>query len=88
MAGRTVLDEAIAASGRLGDLHHELADLAPADYGRSKRTRSASVQRAWSSIMRLRVFGGKESPGRWYETVTRRRSGSGSGGGNRIGGLT
>src|SRR2546423_6716784 len=27
MAGRTVLDEAIAGSGRLGDLHHELADL-------------------------------------------------------------
>jgi ATPase subunit of ABC transporter with duplicated ATPase domains len=25
--GRTVLDEAIAGSGRLGDLHHELADL-------------------------------------------------------------
>ncbi|HEX9080811.1 MAG TPA: ATP-binding cassette domain-containing protein, partial [Holophagaceae bacterium] len=27
MAGRSVLDEAIAGSGRLGDLHHELADL-------------------------------------------------------------
>ena len=27
MAGRTVLDEAIAGSGRLGDLHHELHDL-------------------------------------------------------------
>jgi ATPase subunit of ABC transporter with duplicated ATPase domains len=27
MSGRTVLDEAIAGSGRLGDLHHELADL-------------------------------------------------------------
>src|SRR5712691_9145167 len=27
MAGRTVLDEAIAGSGRLGDLHHELYDL-------------------------------------------------------------
>jgi ATPase subunit of ABC transporter with duplicated ATPase domains len=27
MAGRPVLDEAIAGSGRLGDLHHELADL-------------------------------------------------------------
>ncbi len=27
MAGRTVLDEAIAGSGRLGDLHHELVDL-------------------------------------------------------------
>src|SRR2546430_14379598 len=25
--GRSVLDEAIAGSGRLGDLHHELADL-------------------------------------------------------------
>ena len=27
MEGRSVLDEAIAGSGRLGDLHHELADL-------------------------------------------------------------
>ena len=27
MSGRSVLDEAIAGSGRLGDLHHELADL-------------------------------------------------------------
>ncbi|HYE89714.1 MAG TPA: ABC-F family ATP-binding cassette domain-containing protein, partial [Terriglobales bacterium] len=27
MAGRTVLDEAIAGSGRLGDLHHELHEL-------------------------------------------------------------
>jgi len=27
MAGRPVLDEAIAGSGRLGDLHHELIDL-------------------------------------------------------------
>src|SRR5262245_1081073 len=27
MSGRTVLDEAIAGSGRLGDLHHELEDL-------------------------------------------------------------
>ena len=27
MAGRSVLDEAIAGSGRLGDLHHELMDL-------------------------------------------------------------
>src|SRR6188474_54732 len=27
MSGRSVLDEAIAGSGRLGDLHHELIDL-------------------------------------------------------------
>src|ERR671921_2896195 len=27
MAGRSVLDEAIAGSGRLGDLHHELEEL-------------------------------------------------------------
>src|SRR5207253_2598889 len=27
MSGRPVLDEAIAGSGRLGDLHHELIDL-------------------------------------------------------------
>ena len=37
MAGRSVLDEAIAGSGRLGDLHHELMDLehAMSDPGRS-----------------------------------------------------
>ena len=27
MSGRTVLDEAIAGSGRVGDLHHELEAL-------------------------------------------------------------
>src|SRR5882672_702757 len=37
MAGRSVLDEAIAGSGRLGDLHHELEDLqhAMSDPGRA-----------------------------------------------------
>src|SRR5713226_364452 len=37
MTGRSVLDEAIAGSGRLGDLHHELNDLqvAMADSGRA-----------------------------------------------------
>ena len=37
MAGRSVLDEAIAGSGRVGDLHHELESLqrAMADPGRS-----------------------------------------------------
>ena len=37
MSGRSVLDEAIAGSGRLGDLHHELNDLqlAMADSGRA-----------------------------------------------------
>ncbi len=36
MAGRSVLDEAIAGSGRLGALHHELEALAARD-GRSRR---------------------------------------------------
>src|SRR6202043_2395046 len=37
MAGRSVLDEAIAGSGRLGSLHHELEDLqhGMADQGRA-----------------------------------------------------
>src|SRR5206468_11021753 len=37
MAGRSVLDEAIAGSGRLGSLHHELEDLehALSDPGRA-----------------------------------------------------
>src|SRR6201986_2588855 len=30
MKGRSVVDEAIAGSGRVGDLHHELEDLQPA----------------------------------------------------------
>ncbi|HTS02708.1 MAG TPA: ATP-binding cassette domain-containing protein, partial [Thermoanaerobaculia bacterium] len=40
MAGRPVLDEAIAGSGRLGDLHHELIDLehALADPARAGET--------------------------------------------------
>jgi ATPase subunit of ABC transporter with duplicated ATPase domains len=38
MSGRSVLDEAIAGSGRLGDLHHELLDLqhAMSDPGRAE----------------------------------------------------
>src|ERR1700693_791053 len=38
MQGRSVLDEAIAGSGRLGDLHHELEDLqhAMSDPGRAE----------------------------------------------------
>ncbi len=40
MSGRSVLDEAIAGSGRLGDLHHELEDLqhAMGDPGRADDT--------------------------------------------------
>src|SRR6187549_2927055 len=34
MSGRSVLDEAIAGSGRVGDLHHELAGPATADMDR------------------------------------------------------
>ena len=39
MAGRSVLDEAIAGSGRLGDLHHEIEALqhALADPGQAER---------------------------------------------------
>jgi ATPase subunit of ABC transporter with duplicated ATPase domains len=42
MSGRSVLDEAIAGSGRLGDLHHELIDLehAMSDPGRGKELES------------------------------------------------
>src|ERR687885_2504930 len=43
MAGRSVLDEAIAGSGRLGDLHHELESLQhamadPAQAGEMEQT--------------------------------------------------
>jgi ATPase subunit of ABC transporter with duplicated ATPase domains len=40
MSGRTVLDEAIAGSGRLGDLHHELTDL---EHGMSDPERAAEL---------------------------------------------
>ena len=46
MSGRSVLDEAIAGSGRLGDLHHELIELehAMADpVARRTTTRSSSA---------------------------------------------
>ena len=47
MSGRSVLDEAIAGSGRLGDLHHELEALqhAMADPG-ARRTRWTRSSRA------------------------------------------
>src|SRR5438874_4629868 len=42
MAGRSVLDEAIAGSGRLGELHHELEDL---QHAMSDPDRSAEMDR-------------------------------------------
>jgi ATPase subunit of ABC transporter with duplicated ATPase domains len=42
MAGRSVLDEAIAGSGRLGDLHHELDDL---QHAMSDPERAADMDR-------------------------------------------
>jgi len=41
MAGRSVLDEAIVGSGRLGDLHHELADL---EHGMSDPDRADELE--------------------------------------------
>jgi hypothetical protein len=40
MSGRSVLDEAIAGSGRLGDLHHELEALQHARWARFIRARA------------------------------------------------
>src|SRR2546430_7689558 len=46
MRGRSVLDEAIAGSGPLGDLHHELADL---HHARSEERRVGKECRSrWS----------------------------------------
>jgi ATPase subunit of ABC transporter with duplicated ATPase domains len=42
MSGRSVLDEAIAGSGRLGDLHHELEDL---QHAMSDPARAADMDR-------------------------------------------
>jgi len=42
MQGRSVLDEAIAGSGRVGDLHHELEALQREMSGKSPRTLSVS----------------------------------------------
>jgi ATPase subunit of ABC transporter with duplicated ATPase domains len=43
MSGRSVLDEAIAGSGRVGDLHHELEELQHAMAIRRARTRWTSI---------------------------------------------
>ena len=51
MAGRTVLDEAIAGSGRLGDLHHELHDLQQA---MADPDRADDMDRSWSASARCR----------------------------------
>jgi ATPase subunit of ABC transporter with duplicated ATPase domains len=42
MSGRTVLEEAIAGSGRLGDLHHELAEL---EHGMSDPDRADELEK-------------------------------------------
>ncbi len=57
MAGRSVLDEAIAGSGRVGDLHHELESLqhAMADPARAGDTRIDGDVGALSGGWKMRV---------------------------------
>ena len=51
MSGRSVLDEAIAGSGRLGDLHHELEAL---QHAMSDPARAGTWTASWSASARFR----------------------------------
>ena len=48
MSGRSTLDEAIAGSGRVGDLHHELEALQHAMADPARRARLAAAAREWT----------------------------------------
>src|ERR1051325_3121731 len=50
MRGRPVLDEAIAGSGRLGDLHHELLDLEQNLHGEAALARYGEVQEEYQHL--------------------------------------
>jgi len=50
MSGRSVLDEAIAGSGRLGDLHHELIDLEQNLHDEDALARYGEVQEEYSHL--------------------------------------
>ena len=58
MHGRSVLDEAIAGSGRVGDLHHELEDLQQAMEDPDARGRDGPHSGAlWRGAGRVRASG-------------------------------
>src|SRR5437762_245636 len=50
MRGRPVLDEAIAGSGRLGDLHHELLDLEQSLHDETALARYGEVQEEYQHL--------------------------------------
>jgi ATPase subunit of ABC transporter with duplicated ATPase domains len=58
MSGRSVLDEAIAGSGRLGDLHHELRDLEHALADPARAGEMDSILRRFGEVQEAYQDGG------------------------------
>jgi ATPase subunit of ABC transporter with duplicated ATPase domains len=70
MSGRSVLDEAIAGSGRLGDLHHELTDLATALADPARVREADSVLARYSEVQdEYQHRGGYDLESRAYEVL-------------------
>ena len=51
MSGRSVLDEAIAGSGRVGDLHHELEEL---QHAMADPAKAGEMDRSWPASAKCR----------------------------------
>jgi ATPase subunit of ABC transporter with duplicated ATPase domains len=70
MSGRSVLDEAIAGSGRLGDLHHELTDLQVALADPERADEMESILAHYSEVQdEYQHRGGYELEARAYEVL-------------------
>ncbi len=69
MSGRSVLDEAIAGSGRLGDLHHELTDLEHAMGDPSREDYDAVLDRFGHVQEEYQHLGGYELEARAREVL-------------------
>jgi ATPase subunit of ABC transporter with duplicated ATPase domains len=70
MMGRSVLDEAIAGSGRLGDLHHELTDLQHALADPERADEMETILERYSEVQdEYQHRGGYELEARAYEVL-------------------
>jgi ATPase subunit of ABC transporter with duplicated ATPase domains len=69
MSGRSILDEAIAGSGRLGDLHHELMDLEHAMADPSRDDMEAVLERFGHVQEEYQHLGGYELEARAREVL-------------------
>ena len=69
MSGRSVLDEAIAGSGRLGDLHHELTDLEHAMGDPSREDYDSVLERFGHVQEEYQHLGGYELEARAREVL-------------------